>query len=151
MVIYTIRATVGRERTVIDSIAARMKSKNIKVRSLLSPAELKGYIFIEGEEDDIAIITTGVPHIRGLIKKNVVLEQLKKFFAEVPKEIKVKEGELVEVIGGPFKREKAKVIRIDEAKREAKIELVESAVPIPITIKLDLLKPIKVEKSEKTE
>ncbi|MCK5334310.1 MAG: hypothetical protein KAJ24_07355, partial [Candidatus Aenigmarchaeota archaeon] len=63
------------------------------------------------------------------------------FFAENQKEITFHDGDLVEVIGGPFKREKAKIVRLDETKREAKIELVESAVPIPITIKLDLLKP----------
>jgi transcriptional antiterminator NusG len=50
---------------------------------------------------------------------------------------------LVEVIGGPFKREKAKIVRINEVKREAKIEFIDSAVPIPITIKTDLLKVIK--------
>lgn len=151
MVIYTIRTTVGREKTVLDSIIARVKNKVASVKALLSPGELKGYVFIEGPEDEIVRITTNVPHIRGLIKKDIALDQLKKFFEAAPKEITIKEGDLVEVVGGPFKREKAKVVRIDEAKREAKIELIESAVPIPITIKLDLLKPIKVEKEEKTE
>lgn len=151
MVIYTIRTTIGREKTVIDSIVARLKSKVTNIKALVSPAELKGYVFIEGSDEDIIKITTGVPHIRGLIKKEVGIEQLKKFFAEVPKEIKIKVGDLVEVVGGPFKRERAKVVRLDEVKREARIELVESAVLIPITIKLDLLKPIKVEKEEKEE
>jgi len=107
---------------------------------MLSPAELKGYIFIEGSEEDIRKATQGVPHIKGLINKPIKIEELSNFFSQEVKEITIKEGDVVEVVGGPFKREKAKIVRIDEAKREAKIELVESAVPIPITIKLDLLK-----------
>jgi len=151
MVIYTIRTTVGREKTVMESLVAKVNNKAAVIKGLVAPGELKGYVFVEGEEEEIVKIVQNVPHVRGLIKRSVPIEQLQKFFAAAPKEIKIKEGELVEVVGGPFKREKAKVVRIDELKREARIELVESAVPIPITIKLDLLKPIKVEKEEKAE
>lgn len=140
MPIYTLRTTVGRERTVLDSLDAKLKNNSQGIKSMLSPAELKGYIFIEGSEEDIHKTTQGVPHIKGLINKPIKIEELSNFFSQEVKEITIKEGDIVEVIGGPFKREKAKIVRIDEAKREAKIELVESAVPIPITIKLDLLK-----------
>lgn len=143
MVIYTIRTTVGREKSVIDSITAKVKNKSFDIKSIVSPGELKGYIFIEGTEESIVRITQGTPHLRGLIKREVKLEELQRFFTEEVKEITIKEGDIVEVVGGPFKREKAKVVRVDEAKREAKIELVESVVPIPITIKLDLLKLVK--------
>ncbi len=143
MPIYTLRTTVGRERTVLDSLDAKLTNNSKGIKSMLSPAELKGYIFIEGSEEDIHKATQGVPHIKGLINKPIKIEELANFFSQEVKEITIKEGDIVEVVGGPFKREKAKIVRIDEAKREAKIELVESAVPIPITIKLDLLKPTR--------
>ncbi len=143
MPIYTIRTTVGRERTVFDSLDAKLKAKNPGVKAMLSPNELKGYIFIEGEEEDIHKAIQGIPHIKGIINKPINIDELSNFYSTEVKEVKFKEGDIVEVIGGPFKREKAKIVRIDETKREAKIELVESAVPIPITIKLDLLKAIR--------
>ncbi len=143
MPIYTLRTTVGRERTVLDSLDAKLTNNSKGIKSMLSPAELKGYIFIEGSEEDIHNAVQGVPHIKGLINKPIKIEELSNFFSQEVKEITIKEGDIVEVVGGPFKREKAKIVRIDEAKREAKIELVESAVPIPITIKLDLLKPTR--------
>lgn len=143
MPIYTIRTTVGRERTVFDSLDAKLKAKNPGVKAMLSPNELKGYIFIEGEEEDIHKAIQGTPHIKGIINKPIKIDELSNFYSTEVKEVKFKEGDIVEVVGGPFKREKAKIVRIDETKREAKIELVESAVPIPITIKLDLLKAIR--------
>ncbi len=143
MPIYTIRTTVGRERTVFDSLDAKLKAKNPGVKAMLSPNELKGYIFIEGEEEDIHKAIQGIPHIKGIINKPINIDELSNFYSTEVKEVKFKEGDIVEVVGGPFKREKAKIVRIDETKREAKIELVESAVPIPITIKLDLLKAIR--------
>ncbi len=143
MPIYTIRTTVGRERTVFDSLDAKLKAKNPGVKAMLSPNELKGYIFIEGEEEDIHKAIQGIPHIKGIINKPINIDELSNFYSTEVKEVKFKDGDIVEVVGGPFKREKAKIVRIDETKREAKIELVESAVPIPITIKLDLLKAIR--------
>ena len=139
-VIFTLRTTVGRESTVVDLLNTKLKPRNTGVKSILHPAELKGYVFIEGSENGIREGIKGVPHIRGLIDRPVKLDELKRFFAEDLPQIHLKEGEIVEVIGGPFKREKAKIVRMDETKREAKIELIESAVPIPITISLDLLK-----------
>ena len=140
MPIFTVRTTVGRERTALDSLYAKLKNKPLEVKAILNPAELKGYLFIEGKEDDVRIALHGVPHVRGILPNPVEIDELSNFFAEKPREITFKGGDIVEVIGGPFKREKARIIRIDEAKREARIELVESAVPIPITINLELLK-----------
>ena len=43
----------------------------------------------------------------------------------------------------PFKKEKAKIININKAKEEIVIELLESTVPIPITVKIDNVKVIR--------
>ena len=143
MTILTIRTTVGRERTVLETLTTKVHMKPVDVKAILAPAELKGYLFIEGSEEGITDVLRGVPHVRGLINKPVAIEQLETFMKVASKEITMKVTDIVEVIGGPFKHEKAKIVRIDEDKREARIELIESAVPIPITIKLDLLKVIK--------
>jgi len=49
-------------------------------------------------------------------------------------------GDTVEMVSGPFKGERAKVVKIDEAKDEVTVELVEVAVPIPVTVKTKMLK-----------
>ncbi len=144
MVLMVIRSTIGRERIVLEALEAKVKAKKLMIKSLFLPAEMKGYIFIEADDvDEIRKLVSGVPHVRGLIEKEVNVEEIERFLSAKPEEIKIKEGDIVEVVGGPFKREKAKVIKVDEDKREARIELIDSAVPIPITIKVDLLKVVK--------
>lgn len=142
--IFTVRTTVGREKTAIDSINLKTKhGTEGAIKAVLSLAEIKGYFFVEGDnEENIETFLKTMPHIRGFIKKDVSLDKLNQYFVDKPAEVDIKEGDLIEVMGGPFKREKAKIIRINMQKREAKIELIETVVPIPITIKIDLLKKV---------
>jgi len=55
------------------------------------------------------------------------------------------------MISEPFKKEKAKVTRIDKQKGEAVVSLLGAAVPIPVTVKLDNLRVIRREKEELEE
>jgi transcriptional antiterminator NusG len=59
--------------------------------------------------------------------------------------ISIKEGDIVEMIAEPFKKEKAKVIRIDKQKEEVVVSLLGAVVPLPVTVKLDNVKVIRRE------
>ena len=107
--IATIRTTTGRENVVIDSIVSRVNTRKIPIKSVFHPEELRGYVFIEGESNDIEASIKGIPHVRGLINKEVPLSDLERFLIPEKREIKVEAGDIVEIIGGPFKGEKAKV------------------------------------------
>ena len=135
--IMTIRTTTGRENVVIDSIVSKIQSRKIPIKSVFHPEELRGYIFIEGESEDIEASIKGIPHVRGLINKEVKMEELEIFLIPEKSEIKLESGDLVEIIGGPFKGEKAKITRYDETKNEVTVELLEAAVPIPLTISVN--------------
>jgi transcriptional antiterminator NusG len=135
--ITTIRTTVGRENAVIETLTNRIKNIGLGIKSIFHPGELKGYIFIEGEEEVINELIKGVPHVKGIIRKEVSMADIKKFLEVKKIEIKINRGDVVEVTGGPFKNEKGKVTRVDEAKGELTIEFLEAAVPIPITIPIE--------------
>jgi transcriptional antiterminator NusG len=64
---------------------------------------------------------------------------------QVKREVDIRKSDIVEIIAGPFKREQAKVTRIDKTKEEVVVELLGAAVPIPITVKLDAVKVIRRE------
>jgi len=68
---------------------------------------------------------------------------LEPFITPGPPPIRVGVGDLVEISMGPFKGSRAKVIRVDEQKEEVTIELIESTVPIPVTVKVDAIKVIE--------
>ncbi|MFH0832126.1 MAG: transcription elongation factor Spt5 [Candidatus Aenigmatarchaeota archaeon] len=132
--IATIRTTTGRENVVIESILSRINSKKIPIKSIFHPEELRGYVFIEGESNDIEFTIKSIPHIRGLINKDVPYEQIERFLIAEKSEIKIEVGDIVEIIGGPFKGEKGNVVRVDEMKNEITVEFLEAAIPIPVTI-----------------
>ena len=138
--IATIRTTTGRENVVIDSIQSRIKNSSIPIKSVFHPEDLRGYIFIEGEVNDIEACIKGIPHIRGLINKDVNLQQLERFLIATKEEIKLETGDIVEIIGGPFKGEKSKITRVDETKNEVTVEFLEAAIPIPVTISVNTVR-----------
>ena len=57
-------------------------------------------------------------------------------------------GDVVRIIAGPFKGEKAKVTRLNLQKAEVVLELLEAAVAIPITLGLDSVKVIGKKEAE---
>ena len=144
--IYTIKTVVGRENIVLDSIASKAKSQNLIIQSIVHPEEIKGYVFIEGDLKDIERAVQMVPHVRGLIKKPVDLKEIQRFLVPRITEIELGNGDIVEVIGGPFKGEKGKVVRYDKTKRECTVELVEATVPIPVTISVEFVKVLERKK-----
>jgi len=147
--IYIVRTTAGRENAVMSTLATKLKSTPMSIKSLLHPDELKGYFFVEGEENDVEELIRNVPHVRGMIKKELPITEITRFLEAKKIDIKVNRGDIVEVIGGPFKNEKGKVTRVDESREEVTIELLEAAIPIPITVGMEFIKV--VESSEKGE
>src|SRR3989338_9618494 len=110
--ILTVRTTTGRENAVIDSLSARVK-KGALIKSAFHPEDLSGYIFVEGEQEGVEAAIKGLPHVRGIINKNVPIEQLEKFLIAEKSEIKIESGDIVEIVGGPFRGEKGRVTRVD--------------------------------------
>lgn len=156
MSIYTVRTTSGREHIVIDMINNKIKADNLKIACIAHPAELKGYIFIEGHLEEVKKAIHGVMHVKGLIENPVNISEIQRFFETKTTKIVVSEGDIVEIIGGPFKGEKGKVQRIDKVKDEVTVELLEASIPIPVTISTELLKLVKrsqgsLEEIEKSE
>jgi len=138
--IASIRTTTGRENIVIDSISIRSQTKKIPIRSIFHPEDLSGYIFIEGENEDIEQAIKNVPHVRGIVSKNIKLDELEKFIVPEKREIKIDVGDIVDVVSGPFKGERARITRVDEVKGEVTLELMEAVIPIPVTISVNSVK-----------
>ena len=140
MPIYTMRTTRGREKTAIKSLRAEIKNSDYEIKAILYPQDLKGYLFVEGDKPDIDRLVRNVRHVKGIIDKEVEIEDIEKFMSDEPQEIKLEPTDRVEVIAGPYKGEPAEIERIDEANNKATIKLLEAAVPIPVTIDIEQLR-----------
>jgi len=140
--LFVVRTAIGREAQVMDFLASSAK-KTTGIYSLLFPHGMAGYILVEADTSTpIKQISHGVPYVRGILKKPTKYEEVEHLIEFKPELIDIHVGDIVNVIAGPFKGEKAKVTRLDIAKVEVVLELLEAAVPIPITISLDSVKVI---------
>jgi len=146
--IYTIRTTSGREDIVVDLLMSKIRGDTLDIKSVFHPAEIKGYIFVEGTVGNIHRAMQGLMHVRGLIDKPVRLEEIQHFLEYKKARMKVDEGDIMEIIGGPFKGEKGRIIRVNKIKDEVTAELLEASIPIPVTIATEFVKIIKKAKPE---
>ncbi len=151
--LYAVRVMTGRERTVLDVLEMRARKRmreegvDLGLKAALAPDELKGYVIIEVEEltDELRELINDIPDTRGIVEKPIKFEEVDHFFAPKPEKVEVQEGEVVEILSGPFRGEKAKVVSVDESKREITVELLEAPVPIPVTVKMDSIRVLKKE------
>ncbi|MEM3126697.1 MAG: transcription elongation factor Spt5 [Candidatus Woesearchaeota archaeon] len=147
--IYALRTTANREDQVMDFITSNIKKKKIPVQTVIRPHGMRGYIFIEAATiQDAEVAAQGVPYARGVLPKEVTYKEIEHMIETVKQQINIQKGDIVEIISGPFKRENGKVTRIDSQKEEVVVELLEAAVPIPITVKLDSVKVIRRDTDE---
>ncbi len=150
--IFALRTTANREEQVLDFVGSHAKKKNLNVYSLIHPHGMKGYIFIEAETtEDAEKSFQGVPYARGLLKQPVNYQEIEHMLEQAKTQLNIQVNDIVEIISGPFKKEKAKITRIDKQKEEIIVELLEAAVPIPITVKMDSVKVIRREGEETKE
>ena len=102
--------------------------------------------FVESDKTlDMRHPALKVPNLRGLVEGDVDFDELKSFLSPDQSIVNIEKGSIVELTSGPFKDEKAKVVRIDEAKEDVVLELIEAAVPIPVTVKGDQIRLIQKE------
>ena len=150
--IYAIRTTANREEQVMDFIDTNVKKKNLEVYSIINAHGMRCYIFIESRtQEDASQACFGIPYSRGILPKEVKFSEIEPMLEQIKAPMNIQERDIVEIIHGPFKKEKAKVKRIDETKEEVVVELLEAAIPIPITVKMDWVKVIRRESDEHSE
>jgi len=149
MAIFVIKVTTNKEDKAVDMIVERAQKKQLSVYSVARPHGLRGYIFLEAEdresEEEAAF---NLPYVKGIIGKTIKYNEIKNMLEPVISEINIEKDDIVEIIAEPFKKEKAKVLRIDKQKGEVIVSLLGAVVPIPVTIKLDNVKVIRREKDE---
>ena len=108
--LYAIRTTVGQEKSVALLIAERAKSLGLNIYSVIAPEEMKGYVIIEAAaRHEVHQVIMGLRHVRSKVIGNISIEEIKHFLIPKPPTEGLEVGDVVEVIGGPFKGEKAKI------------------------------------------
>ena len=143
MGVYAVKTTASQEQTVASMIANREESG---IHAVLAPDALTSYVMVEASGDAvISRVLEEIPHARSMVPGESSISEVEHFLSPKPDVEGIAEGDIVELIAGPFKGEKAQVQRIDEGKDQVTVELYEATVPIPVTVRGDQIRVLDSE------
>jgi len=143
MSVYAVKTTASQERTVADMI---MNREEDEIHAALAPDSLTSYVMVEADNDAvISRVLEEIPHARSMVPGESDISEVEHFLSPKPDVEGIAEGDIVELIAGPFKGEKAQVQRIDEGKDQVTVELYEATVPIPVTVRGDQIRVLDSE------
>ena len=147
--IFILKVATNKEDQAMDLIMDRISRKDLNVFSIARPHGLRGYILLEADSRETAESAAyELSYVKNLLPKIVSYEEIKNMVEPEVAVVNIEKGDIVEIIAEPFKKEKAKVVRIDKSKEEVVVELLEATVPIPITVKLDNVRVVRRDKEE---
>jgi len=142
--LYAVKVTNGQERTVTSMLADKAKVEGIPIQAILAPSELRGYIIIEAQTPHIVDeLIKGIRHTRERVQGTISPDEIDHYIETKPVVEGLEEGTLVEVVAGPFRGMQARVVRVEVAKEEVTIEILEAAFTLPITVHADYVREIK--------
>jgi transcriptional antiterminator NusG len=141
---YAVRVTGGQEENVAKIVMQRAEARNLPIYSIIIPPVSKGLLILEANSAATVLeALAGIKYFKRLIYGTVPeSEVLNMIRAEVVEE-EFKIGDIVEVISGPFRDMKARVLRVDKDKKEVVIEFLDRSVTLPITVSTDMLRKAK--------
>lgn len=159
MAIYALRTTIGQEHTLSEQLARRAENRpKLQIFSVLVPGGLKGYIFVEAESiDDVELLVEGMRHIRKRPRatraEEIPIDELDHFLIPRPVIEGVDINDIVEVVNGPFKGSRARILDINVGKEEVTVELLAMDLQIPVTISGESIRVVEkaVEKEKEDE
>ncbi|MBE6525930.1 MAG: transcription elongation factor Spt5 [Candidatus Methanomethylophilaceae archaeon] len=145
--ILVLKTQMDQEKSVADSLAAKANLGDKDIYAILSPSNLRGYLFVEGMNTDrMREKTRDIRKARSFVDGETSILEIDHYLTPLSTVVGIVEGDLVELVSGPFKGEKARVQQIDQSKEEITVELIEAMVPIPVTVKGDSVRVIEKEK-----
>ncbi|HLD36979.1 MAG TPA: transcription elongation factor Spt5 [Candidatus Nanoarchaeia archaeon] len=150
--IFVIKVTTNKEDKAVDLIEDRSVKKKLEVYSIARPHGLRGYIFLEAlDRETVEEAVFDLPYTKGIIGKPISYDEIKNMIEPQITAVNIEKNDVVEIIAEPFKKEKARVMRVDKQKGEVLVSLLGATVPIPVTVKIDNVKVIRRDKDEDEE
>ena len=149
--LYILKTSIGQEQNVAREIQARLsgsgslKEIQDEVFGVLSPHFMRGYIFVEASAlhhvekliGRVGVSTTPMKNCRKVLGGESPLGDVLPYLEPKAATAGIEEGSIVEIHGGAFRGQAARVTRVTESKEEVTVELFEAAVPVALTVRAD--------------
>ena len=149
--LYILKTSIGQEQNVAREVRARLsgtgslKEIQDEIFSVLSPHFMRGYIFVEASAlhhvekliGRVGVSTTPMKNCRKVLGGESPLGDVLPYLEPKAATAGIEEGSIVEIHGGAFRGQAARVTRVTESKEEVTVELFEAAVPVALTVRAD--------------
>src|SRR4051794_4951205 len=141
---FVVRVSGGQESLIASTLQSKLSTKKVEgIYSILFLEHFKGYVIVEAVDSNLAYEALhGIRHIRGQIRGELPFKDLEGYLVKKPVVTELIVDDTVEIIAGPFKSMKAKIMRVDYEKQEATVVLLDSPYQIPVTVDANYLKKI---------
>jgi transcriptional antiterminator NusG len=141
---FVVRVSGGQESLIASTLQSKLSTKKVEgIYSILFLEHFKGYVIVEAVDSNMAYDALhGIRHIRGQIRGELPFKDLEGYLVKKPVVTELIVDDTVEIIAGPFKSMKAKIMRVDYEKQEATVVLLDSPYQIPVTVDANYLKKI---------
>ena len=142
--IYPIKTTGGQEKTVASFVSSRAAQKQKPIYSILALDTWKGYVLIEAANSQVVDESIqGFKHVRSKIPGMMQFQDIEKFLVTKSMVAELTEGDTVEIVAGPFKTMRAKITRIESAKQEVTVVMLDTPFQLPVTVSAAYLKIVE--------
>jgi len=147
--IYPVKTTGGQEKTVATFVAERAKQKGKPIFSILALDTWKGYVLFEAPNSQVVDESIqGFKHIRSKIPGMMQFSDIEKFLVTKSMVAELGENDTVEIVAGPFKGMRAKISRVEQAKQEVTVVLLDTPYQLPVGLDAGYIKVVEKAKTE---
>lgn len=147
--IFPVKTTGGQERTVATFVANRAIQKKKPIYSILALDTWKGYVLFEAPNSQVVDESIqGFKHVRSKIPGMMQYKDIERFLVTKSMVAELNDGDIVEIVAGPFKGMRAKISRVEQAKQEVTVVLLDTPYQLPVTVDAAYLKIVEKAKLE---
>ncbi|MCL4346287.1 MAG: transcription elongation factor Spt5 [Candidatus Thermoplasmatota archaeon] len=158
-IIMAVKTNVGKEFEVAQNLVNQDKkdyeerveinpSATREIMAIMSPYELKGYFYLETMHPDrITYIAKKMRNFKGVVNGEIRIDEISEQLTPKPAVEGLELGSFIELVKGPFKGEKARIMNIDHEKEEVTVQFIESAMLIPVKVRAEDIRVIDSGKS----
>jgi transcriptional antiterminator NusG len=142
--IFPVKTTGGQERTVATFVGNRAVQKSKQIYSILALDTWKGYVLFEAPNSQVVDESIqGFKHVRSKIPGMMQYQDIEKFLVTKSMVAELNESDMVEIVAGPFKSMRAKISRVEQAKQEVTVVLLDTPYQFPVTVDAAYLKLVQ--------
>lgn len=145
--VYAVSVVGRQEYSVVVVLKMRAESAGMPIYSIVVPPESFGALFIEAESlPAVNRAIYGVKHVKGVMRGISNADEVMRLLLPRRVEADVEVNDEVEILADVLKGSRARVTYVDRDKGIVRVELLDSAFPMPLDLKLTEIKVVRKSK-----